>query len=126
MYPQVADPLIALLHAVQVMNLLKRLVLRTLKDRQEATLEQPQGVPSPEASEGDEPDSDCNNVVINGEQKQSSALPEDMSVEYDHHQYPHQMTLHTTTPTKISAKLETKSGRMMVNTIEHNERVEAR
>ena len=30
---QVSDPLIALMHAVQVMNLLKMLILRTLRDR---------------------------------------------------------------------------------------------
>lgn len=35
---QMSDPLTALMHAVQVMNLLKTLILRTVKDREEATL----------------------------------------------------------------------------------------
>ncbi|XP_024541462.1 rho GTPase-activating protein 1 isoform X1 [Selaginella moellendorffii] len=36
---QMADPLTALMHAVQVMNLLKTLILRTIRDRQEVLLE---------------------------------------------------------------------------------------
>lgn len=36
---QMTDPLTALMHAVQVMNLLKTLILKTLKDRQEAVLD---------------------------------------------------------------------------------------
>ncbi|KAG1331039.1 Rho GTPase-activating protein 1 [Cocos nucifera] len=36
---QMADPLTALMHAVQVMNFLKMLILKTLKERQEPTLE---------------------------------------------------------------------------------------
>ncbi|XP_038986690.1 rho GTPase-activating protein 4-like [Phoenix dactylifera] len=36
---QMADPLTALMHAVQVMNFLKTLILKTLKERQEFTLE---------------------------------------------------------------------------------------
>lgn len=36
---QMSDPLTALMHAVQVMNLLKTLILRTLRDREEALLD---------------------------------------------------------------------------------------
>ncbi|MQL73022.1 hypothetical protein Taro_005377 [Colocasia esculenta] len=36
---QMADPLTALMHAVQVMNFLKTLILRTLRERQECVLE---------------------------------------------------------------------------------------
>lgn len=35
---QMADPLTALMHAVQVMNLLKTLIIKTIKDREEAAL----------------------------------------------------------------------------------------
>ncbi|MCO5564503.1 hypothetical protein L7F22_018164 [Adiantum nelumboides] len=42
---QMADPLTALMHAVQVMNLLKTLILKTIKDREEAALN-----PKPESS----------------------------------------------------------------------------
>ncbi|KAI5073106.1 hypothetical protein GOP47_0011119 [Adiantum capillus-veneris] len=35
---QMADPLTALMHAVQVMNLLKTMILKTVKDREEAAL----------------------------------------------------------------------------------------
>lgn len=71
-----ADPLTALMHAVQVMNFLKTLILRTLKGREEAILEQVQGLTSPEASEGDEPDSDCNNVLLTGLERHSSRIKE--------------------------------------------------
>lgn len=36
---QMSDPLTALMHAVQVMNLLKTLIMRTLRDREEAATE---------------------------------------------------------------------------------------
>jgi hypothetical protein len=116
---QMADPLTALMHAVQVMNLLKTLILRTLKDRQEAVLEQQQGATGPETSEGDEPDSDCNNVLLNGHERHSSGMQEDMKVDYD--QYSHRIVI----PTKRSTKVKAKNGRL-VNTIDqHNQRVEA-
>lgn len=118
-FVQMADPLTALMHAVQVMNLLKTLILRTLKDRQEAVLEQQQGATGPETSEGDEPDSDCNNVLLNGHERHSSGMQEDMKVDYD--QYSHRIVI----PTKRSTKVKAKNGRL-VNTIDqHNQRVEA-
>lgn len=118
-FAQMADPLTALMHAVQVMNLLKTLILRTLKDRQEAVLEQQQGATGPETSEGDEPDSDCNNVLLNGHERHSSGMEEDMKVDYD--QYSHRIVI----PTKRSTKVKAKNGRL-VNTIDqHNQRVEA-
>lgn len=114
-----ADPLTALMHAVQVMNLLKTLILRILKNRQEAVLEQRKGPSGPETSEGDEPDSDCSNVLLNGHERHSSGVREDTKVDYD--QYSHRVTI----PMKRSSKAKAKSGKL-VNTIDqHNERVEA-
>ncbi|CAN4117312.1 unnamed protein product [Withania somnifera] len=48
---QMADPLTALMYAVQVMNFLKTLVLRTLKDREESVVE---AGPAPELEPFDE------------------------------------------------------------------------
>lgn len=114
-----ADPLTALMHAVQVMNLLKTLILRTLKDRQDAVLEQAQSLTRPETSEGDEPDSDCNNVLLIGHERHSSEPEEATKVDYD--QYSHRIVI----PTKRGSKVKAKSGNL-VNTIDHNnQRVEA-
>jgi hypothetical protein len=114
-----ADPLTALMHAVQVMNLLKTLILRTLKHRQDALLEQAESLTRPETSEGDEPDSDCNNVLLNGHERHSSEPEEATKVDYD--QYSHRVVI----PTKRPSKVKPKSGNL-VNTIDHNnQRVEA-
>ncbi|XP_009598932.1 rho GTPase-activating protein 5-like [Nicotiana tomentosiformis] len=48
---QMADPLTALMYAVQVMNFLKTLILRTLKDREESVIE---AGPAPELEPFDE------------------------------------------------------------------------
>ncbi|KAJ7565929.1 hypothetical protein O6H91_02G081600 [Diphasiastrum complanatum] len=61
---QMADPLTALMHAVQVMNLLKTLILRTLKDRQEAVLD-----PGPASSLSETHDEDnghCGAIIRGG------------------------------------------------------------
>lgn len=52
------DPLTALMHAVQVMNLLKTLILRTLKDRKASLLESHSPPSSPELPETGEPEHD--------------------------------------------------------------------
>jgi hypothetical protein len=117
---QMADPLTALMHAVQVMNLLKTLIIRTLRDRQEPVLEDQHGAPAPETSEGDEPDSDSGGVLLNGHERHSSAPTVDTKVGYD--QYSHRIII---PPKRGSSKAKPKSGRL-VNTIDqHNERVEA-
>jgi len=108
------------MHAVQVMNLLKTLIIRTLRDRQEPVLEDQHGAPAPETSEGDEPDSDSGGVLLNGHERHSSAPTVDTKVSYD--QYSHRIII----PSKRgSSKAKPKSGRL-VNTIDqHSERVEA-
>jgi len=53
------DPLTALMHAVQVMNLLKTLILRTLKDRKASLLESHSPPSSPELPETEEPEHDA-------------------------------------------------------------------
>jgi hypothetical protein len=55
---QMVDPLTALMHAVQVMNLLKTLILRTLKDRKASLLESHSPPSSPELPEAEEPEHD--------------------------------------------------------------------
>lgn len=55
---QMADPLTALMHAVQVMNLLKTLILRTLKDRKATLLESRSPPSSSELPETEEPEHD--------------------------------------------------------------------
>lgn len=55
---QMVDPLTALMHAVQVMNLLKTLILRTLKDRKASLLESHSPPSSPEMPETEEPEHD--------------------------------------------------------------------
>ncbi|KAG0590222.1 hypothetical protein M758_1G080800 [Ceratodon purpureus] len=55
---QMVDPLTALMHAVQVMNLLKTLILRTLKDRKASLLESHSPPSSPELPETEEPEHD--------------------------------------------------------------------
>lgn len=57
-YLQMADPLTALMHAVQVMNLLKTLILRTLKDRKASLLESHSPPSSPEFPGTEEPEHD--------------------------------------------------------------------
>ncbi|KAM0939732.1 putative Rho GTPase activation protein [Dioscorea sansibarensis] len=56
---QMADPLTALMYAVQVMNFLKMLILKTLKDRQELFLEDDASVPHPDPSDGNSHHSLC-------------------------------------------------------------------
>jgi hypothetical protein len=56
---QMVDPLTALMHAVQVMNLLKTLILRTLKDRKASLLESHSPPSSPELPETEEPEHDA-------------------------------------------------------------------
>lgn len=92
---QMADPLTALMHAVQVMNFLKTLVLRVLRYRQEAILEKEEGSagnnggPSsgPEtADEGDDEEvasSDCNGMLLNGHKRHSSGIQVDCD-EFSH------------------------------------------
>lgn len=55
---QMVDPLTALMHAVQVMNLLKTLILRTLKDRKATLLESQSPPLSPKVPELEEPEPD--------------------------------------------------------------------
>jgi hypothetical protein len=114
---QMADPLTALMHAVQVMNFLKTLVLRVLRDRQEAILEKEEGSsgnnggPSsgPETpDEGDDEEvasSDCNGMLLNGHKRHSSGIQVDCD------EFSHCMIF----PTKWKvAKVKTKtSGKLM-------------
>ncbi|XP_002976304.2 rho GTPase-activating protein 5 [Selaginella moellendorffii] len=61
---QMADPLTALMHAVQVMNILKTLIVRTLRDRQEAVLD-PGPAPSlPSNKDEDDDQQHCGSGLI--------------------------------------------------------------
>jgi len=116
-----ADPFTALMHAVQVMNLLKTLILRTLKDRQELVLGQAQRETIPGASEGDEPDSSaCTNVIGEGQCCDSEAAADAPEVEYSK-----QQMVILPPPKHVVAEVKVRSG-SLVNTIDHNnQRVEA-
>ncbi|KAJ7565754.1 hypothetical protein O6H91_02G073400 [Diphasiastrum complanatum] len=56
---QMADPLTALMHAVQVMNFLKTLILRTIRDRTEAVLDPGPASSFSGAQDDDRHDRDC-------------------------------------------------------------------
>lgn len=117
---QMADPFTALMHAVQVMNLLKTLILRTLKDRQEFVLGQSQRETLPGASEGDEPDSACStNVIGEGGCCDSEATAETPEAEFS------KQIVILPPPKHVVAEVKVRSG-SLVNTIDHNnQRVEA-
>ncbi|KAG0480474.1 hypothetical protein HPP92_011332 [Vanilla planifolia] len=55
---QMSDPLTALMHAVQVMNLLKALILRVLREREDAATQGSFSSPSSSGYHGDEMDTD--------------------------------------------------------------------
>ncbi|KAL2622027.1 hypothetical protein R1flu_002232 [Riccia fluitans] len=65
---QMADPLTALMHAVQVMNFLKTLILRTLRDREEAVLEPKPTSFCPGAPDEDEHNNDYGGALLSGHQ----------------------------------------------------------
>ncbi|KAG6540848.1 hypothetical protein Mapa_017778 [Marchantia paleacea] len=114
---QMADPLTALMHAVQVMNFLKTLILRTLRDREEAVLE-PKPAPScPGAPDEDGHNNDYGGALLNGYHDRAP-VAEAPRVEY------HQEYCKIVIPKK-RGKGKAKGGRL-VNTIDQqNERVEA-
>ncbi|KAL5060477.1 hypothetical protein RYX36_032081 [Vicia faba] len=77
---QMSDPLTALMHAVQVMNLLKTLILKTLRDREETSTEEYSSMSSHSSdhqSEVDEYDSQ-QEMDTNGESKRAK-------LDYDDH-----------------------------------------
>lgn len=49
-----ADPLTALMYAVQVMNFLRMLILKALKERQQSTVSDTSSVPDTRSSDGNE------------------------------------------------------------------------
>lgn len=108
---QMADPLTALMHAVQVMNFLKTLILRTLRDREDAILDAKPTSPGPEAPDTD----DCKGAVPNG-YHESESVVETAPVQYQEY---------CIVVPKKRGKGKAKGGRI-VNTIDQtNERVEA-
>ncbi|KAL3692030.1 hypothetical protein R1sor_005681 [Riccia sorocarpa] len=115
---QMADPLTALMHAVQVMNLLKTLILRTLRDREEAVLEpQPTSFFSG-APDEDEHNNDYGGALLNGNQD-SAPVVEAPRVHF------HQEYCKSIVPKKQVKREKAKGGRL-VNTIDQqNERIEA-
>ncbi len=137
---QILDPLTALMHVVQVMNLLKMLIIRKLRDRQEEVAllikEDHQHRPgtalaettNSQADEHDEPDSSdsSRSVLQTGHQKQyqytTSAPPQctaDTKVVYEenshhHHHHHHHITIPPNL--KCSTTAKPHSGKL-VNTI---------
>ncbi len=135
---QILDPLTALLHVVQVMNLLKMLIIRKLRDRHEEVAllikEDHQHRPgtalaettNSQADEHDEPDSidSSGSVLHTGHQKQygctTSAPPQctaDTKVVYEensHHHHHHHITIPPNL--KCSTTAKPNSGKL-VNTI---------
>jgi len=135
---QILDPLTALMHVVQVMNLLKMLIIRKLRDRQEEVAllikEDHQHRPgtalaettNSQADEHDEPDSSdsSRSVLQTGHQKQyqytTSALPQctaDTKVvheENSHHHHHHHITIPPNLKCSTTAKPHSAK---LVNTI---------
>ncbi|XP_058738907.1 rho GTPase-activating protein 2-like [Vicia villosa] len=82
---QMSDPLTALMHAVQVMNLLKTLILKTLRDREETSTEEYSSMSSHSSdhqSEVDDYDSQ-QEMDTNGESKRAK-LDYDDHADYSH------------------------------------------
>ncbi|CAJ2632121.1 rac GTPase activating protein [Trifolium pratense] len=78
---QMSDPLTALMHAVQVMNLLKTLILKTLRDREESATSEYSSMSS-HSSEDDDYDSQ-QEMDTSGEMKRAK-LDYDDHVDYNH------------------------------------------
>eukprot|EP00250_Pteridium_aquilinum_P005773 c15820_g2_i2 orf=408-2135(+) len=72
---QMSDPLTALMHAVQVMNLLKTLILKKIKDREEAVLN-----PRPASSCNEPRDG---HGYDNADMQQGTAANKDTQIKYD-------------------------------------------
>ncbi|CAA6668490.1 unnamed protein product [Spirodela intermedia] len=76
---QMADPLSALMYAVQVMNFLKTLILRTLKERRQEPLLGP--LPSSSSSRPDPPDEDGPLLDAGSPDEEAAPSPAFVSVE---------------------------------------------
>ncbi|CAK9206480.1 unnamed protein product [Sphagnum troendelagicum] len=134
---QILDPLTALLHVVQVMNLLKMLIIRKLRDRHEEVAllikEDHQHRPATalaettnsQADEHDEPDSidSSGSVLHSGHQKQyrctTSAPPQctaDTKVVYEENSHHHHHHITIPPNLKCSTTAKPNSGKL-VNTI---------
>ncbi|CAM6090090.1 unnamed protein product [Calypogeia fissa] len=112
---QMADPLTALMHAVQVMNFLKTLILRTLRDREDVVLDARPASAGPGAPDTDGHNNDCAGVTANG-YHESEPVVETPPVHYQEY---------CIVVPKKRGKGKAKGGRL-VNTIDQtNERVEA-
>ncbi|KAK1294618.1 hypothetical protein QJS10_CPA16g01461 [Acorus calamus] len=80
---QMADPLTALMHAVQVMNLLKTLILKTIREREEATMGENWSFSSPSSYQQSDDDSDrLQEVDMNGELREQSSDDDCVSNRY--------------------------------------------
>lgn len=111
-----ADPLTALMHAVQVMNFLKTLILRTLRDREDAVLDARPASAGPEAPDTDGHNNDCGGALPTGYHESEPVLETTPSVQYQEY---------CIVVPKKRGKGKAKGGRI-VNTIDQtNERVEA-
>ncbi|KAK4776709.1 hypothetical protein SAY86_005397 [Trapa natans] len=77
---QMSDPLTALMHAVQVMNLLKQLIMKTLREREEAA----SGVYSPLSSRSSDQPSDYDYSTQQEEMDFSCELRGDQASEHEH------------------------------------------
>ncbi|VAH93006.1 unnamed protein product [Triticum turgidum subsp. durum] len=75
---QMADPLTALMYAVQVMNFLKMLIQKTLKDREESNLED---APLPQKDPSDENGHQNPSLPINPQPEETSGRPSFVSEE---------------------------------------------
>jgi hypothetical protein len=110
---QMADPLTALMHAVQVMNFLKTLILRTLRDREEAVLDARPAVS--EAPDTDGHNNDCGGTIPSSHEE-SDRGAEPNSVQYQEY---------CIVVPKKRGKGKAKGGRFVNTTDQTNERVEA-
>ncbi|KAM3293356.1 hypothetical protein ACQJBY_036738 [Aegilops geniculata] len=75
---QMADPLTALMYAVQVMNFLKMLIQKTLKDREESNLED---APLPQKDPSDENGHQNPSLPVNPQPEETSGRPSFVSEE---------------------------------------------
>ncbi|KAK1278919.1 hypothetical protein QJS04_geneDACA003318 [Acorus gramineus] len=80
---QMADPLTALMHAVQVMNLLKTLILKTIREREEAAVGENWSFSSPSSYQQSDDDSDrLQEVDMSSELREQSSDDDCVSNRY--------------------------------------------
>ncbi|XP_062087119.1 rho GTPase-activating protein 2 [Humulus lupulus] len=81
---QMSDPLTALMHAVQVMNLLKNLITKTLREREDATSGGYSPMSSCSAEHHSDEDFDCQQEMDTNNETRGHASDYDENVNYSH------------------------------------------